>query len=61
MCLTVLEQGVWFRVKKKRACPCTYWGRFCTDIHGADEVFAVFTNDDVKFVSTLKNTGGPAM
>lgn len=55
MCITMLQQGVWLRVSKKRSCPCSYYGKYCTDMHSADEVFVVFTTDDVKFISLVKS------
>lgn len=58
MLLTCLRQGVWMRVKKKQSCPCIYWGSFCTDMHISEEVFIVYTTDDVKFLSLLKGGAG---
>ena len=58
MVLTCLRGGVWMRVKKKQRCPCIYWGSFCTDMHDAEEVFLIYTTDDVRFLGTIK--GGVA-
>ena len=54
MVLTCLRGGVWMRVKKKQRCPCLYWGAFCSDMHDADEVFVVYTTDDVRFLGLVK-------
>ncbi len=58
MCLTHVDGGMYFEVKKKQQCPCIYWGKYCTEMHEISEVFVVFTNDDVKFVNYVKNAAG---
>lgn len=58
MCLTVLEQGTWLRVKKKQACPCLYWGKYCTDMHTATEVFIVYPTDPIKFTGMIQGSAG---
>lgn len=55
MVLTCLRGGVWMRVKKKQRCPCLYWGSFCSDMHDADEVFLIYTTDDVRFLTLVKS------
>lgn len=55
MVLTCLRGGVWMRVKKKQRCPCIYWGAFCSDMHDAEEVFVVYSTDDVRFLSVIKS------
>ena len=59
MVLTCLRGGVWMRVKKKQRCPCIYWGSFCTDMHDAEEVFVIYSTDDMRFLSVIK-TGAAA-
>lgn len=56
MLLTVIEDGVWLRLKKKERCPCVYWGRYCTDMHTMHEMFIVFPRDTVLFMSKLKGS-----
>jgi len=58
MYLTTLRSGVWLRVRKRQRCPFHYWGRFCTNIHNYDEVFVLFTTDEVKFLTLLKGGYG---
>ena len=55
MLLTTLDNGVWFRVKKKELCPCIYWCGFCTEMHECDELFVVYPKDDIKFFEAVKN------
>ena len=43
------------RVKKKQRCPCIYWGAFCSDMHDAEEVFVVYSTDDMRFLSVIKS------
>jgi hypothetical protein len=54
MLLTMMREGVWMKIRKKQRCPCIYWGSFCTDIHDIDEVFIVWTTEQVKFLNYLK-------
>jgi hypothetical protein len=54
MYLTIIRGGVWMRVKKKQRCPCIYWGSFCTEMHEIDQVFIIWTTDQVRFLSYLK-------
>jgi hypothetical protein len=54
MYLTVIRGGVWMRVKKKQRCPCIYWGSFCTDMHDIDQVFIIWTTDQIRFLNYLK-------
>lgn len=58
--ITTLSEGVWMRVKKKQKCPCLYNGKYCTDMHIADELFIVFTTEDIKFVEMVKGGGSAA-
>jgi hypothetical protein len=43
------------RIRKKQVCPCVYWGSYCTEMHNYDEVFVIYTNDDLKFVNYLNS------
>ncbi len=54
MYLTIVRGGVWMKVKKKQRCPCIYWGSFCTTMHEVDEIFIVWSDDQVKFLNYLK-------
>jgi hypothetical protein len=41
------------RIRKKQQCPCVYWGSYCTDAHNYDEIFVIYTKDDLKFINLL--------
>lgn len=55
LCLTTLRGGVWMQVRKKQACPCVYWGRYCTAIHEYEEILVLFTTNDIKMTSLIHN------
>lgn len=54
MMITSVDEGIWFRVKKKQRCPCVYWGKYCTDMHDAIEIFVIFPRDQVMLLERLK-------
>lgn len=54
MYFTTISDGVWLKLKKKKRCPCDYWGKYCTDMHDASEIFIIFPKDRVLFLSKLK-------
>jgi hypothetical protein len=59
--LTTLDGGLYLIVKKKQLCPCVYWGLYCTDMHQFCEVLLLYTEDDVKFINSLKGGGDVVM
>jgi hypothetical protein len=60
MNLTLIRDGVWMKVRKKQRCPCIYWGSFCTEMHQVDEVFIIWSTDQVRFLNYLKGGVGVA-
>ena len=51
--ITTLKPGLYMRVRKRHRCPFAYWGKYCTDINNYDEVFVLFTTDEIKFTGIL--------
>jgi len=55
MYLSSLKSGIWIQLRKRQQCPFVYWGKYCTDIHNYEEIFVMFTHDDLTFLSLLNN------
>lgn len=55
MVITILRAGFFMRVRKKRRCPCLYWWSYCSEANEQDEVFVLFTEDDLKFNHLINN------
>ncbi len=58
MYLTIIRGGVWMKVKKSQRCPCIYWGSSCNELHDMDEVFVIWSEDQIRFLNYLKGGVG---
>jgi hypothetical protein len=43
------------RIRKKHVCPCVYWGKYLTEMHNYEEIFIIFTKDDLRFTHLLNS------
>ena len=60
MYLTVLDDGVWLRVKRKVKCPCKKSCMYCTNLHEFQEMFIVYPEDSMRFFNMVKSASAAA-